>query len=337
MRNIPSLALAAVVVCCGTTMAHAQHSMRIGLVSVNDIQHDLANRYAEDLGKATNGAIKVEVFPAGQLGAIPRQVENVKLGVQAAFISPPGFFSGLNRGFEVPDAPGIYKNYWHAHNAFTDPEFRDKYLLLGEKGGVIGAMVYGYGTTSIASLKPIRTLDDLKGLKIRVLATKMESKLASVLGMTGVPMPYGEVLPALQQNTIDGCRSAIAVMTGSKFFTVTKPITLMDDGMIPSGIWVSKLWLQKLPKELQQQVFKTAQSLEGWVGHVAVEHAQRGEKTWKENGGEVLRLSAKDQAEVMRRLQPLGDEFLANDPATKDMYALLKKVLARVSDQPAKK
>lgn len=311
--------------------------MRIGLASVNDIQHDLAIKYAEDLAKATNGAIKVEIFPAGQLGAIPRQVENVKLGVQAAFISPPGFFSGLNRGFEVPDAPGIYKNYWHANNAFTDPEFRDKFLQLGDKGGVVGVMLYAYGSTSIASLKPIRTLDDMKGLKVRVLASKMESKLASVLGMTGVPMPYGEVLPALQQNTIDGCRTAIAVMTGSKFFTVTKPVTLMDDGMIPSGIWVSKIWLAKLPKNLQDAVAKTAHGLETWTGHTAVSHAERAEKTWKDNGGEVIRLSAKDQAEVTRRLAPLGDEFLANDPATKDMYALLLKVLARASTEPPKK
>ncbi len=335
MRIVGSLAFAAA--CFAITTAHAQHTMRVGLASVNDIQHDLAIKYAEDLAKATNGAIKVEIFPAGQLGAIPRQVENVKLGVQAAFISPPGFFSGLNRGFEAPDAPGIYKNYWHAHNAFIDPEFRDKFVQLGEKGGVVGVMLFSYGTTSIASLKPIRTLDDMKGLKVRVLATKMESKLASVLGMTGVPMPYGEVLPALQQNTIDGCRSAIAVMTGSKFFTVTKPITLIDDGMIPSGIWVSKIWLSKLPKNLQDAVYKTAHNLESWVGYTAVSHAERAEKTWKENGGEVIRLPAKDQAELMKRLAPLGEEFLAHDPATKDMYALLLKVLARSSSEPTKK
>jgi hypothetical protein len=57
---------------------------------------------------------------------------------------------------------------------------------------------------------------------------------------------------------------------------------------------------------------------------------------WTDNGGEVLRLPAKDQAEVMQRLLPLGDEFLASDPATKDMYATLKKVLARASTQAPK-
>jgi hypothetical protein len=61
----------------------------------------------------------------------------------------------------------------------------------------------------------------------------------------------------------------------------------------------------------------------------------RAEKLWTDNGAEVIRLSAADQAEVVRRLAPLGDEFLGTDPATKDIYALLKKVLARVSaDEP---
>ena len=134
--------ITAIGVSAGIATVQAQHAMRIGLASVNDVQHELANKFAEEINKRTQGQIKAEVFPAAQLGAIPRQVENVKLGAQAAFISPPGFFAGLNRAFEAPDAPGIYKSFWHSHNAFTDPEFRDHYLLLGDKGGVVGAMLY---------------------------------------------------------------------------------------------------------------------------------------------------------------------------------------------------
>lgn len=330
-----ALLTAAVALAAGSV--HAQTVLRIGYVTINDLQHEVGTRFAEEINKRTKGQVKAEVFPAAQLGSIPRQVENVKLGTQAAFISPPGFFAGLTRGFEAPDAPGLYKNFWHAHNAFIDPEFRAVFLNLAEKQGVVGAMLYNYGATSIASLKPIRSIDDMKGIKVRVLATKMESKLASVLGFTGVPMPYGEVLPALQQGTIDGCRSAIAVMTSSKFFTVTKPITVIEDGMIPSGIWMSTNVLRKLPKDVQDEIMKIGRELEPWVGHMATGYNERAEKTWKDNGGDVLRLPAKDQEEVMRRLRPLGDEFLANDPATKDVYALLKKVLARASDQPTPK
>ena len=76
--------------------------------------------------------------------------------------------------------------------------------------------------------------------------------------------------------------------------------------------------------------------IETWAAHTATGCNDRAEKLWKDNGGEVIRLPAKDQAEVMKRLAPLGNEFLASDPATKDMYAVLLKVLARASTQPPK-
>jgi TRAP-type C4-dicarboxylate transport system substrate-binding protein len=171
----------------------------------------------------------------------------------------------------------------------------------------------------------------MKGLKIRVLATKMESKVASVLGMTGVPMPFTEVLPAMQQRTIDGCRSAISVMAASKFYTANKYVTVVESGMIISVLWVSKAWLDKLPKPLQDEVMKTGRDLQTWAGHNAKGFIDRAEKLWKDNGGTVLRLSAADEAEVMHRVAPLGDEFLGTDPATKDMYELLKKSAAKAS------
>ena len=311
-------------------------TMRIGMVTINDAQHTFAKKYAEELEKRTKGQIKVEVYPAGQLGKIPTQIENLKLGVQAGFVSPTGFFSGINKNMEVLDAPGVYKSFWHAQNAVTDPSFEKKFLSLTDKAGIVGASLWVYGPTSLASIRPVKTIADMNGLKIRVLATKMESKLASVLGMTGVPMPYTEVLPALQQKTIDGCRSAISVMAASKFYTTTKYVTVIESGMIVSALWVSKAWLNKLPKNLQDEVVKTGHDLQTWAGHNAQGFINRAAKVWTDNGGTVLHLSAADQSEVMHRLAPLGDEFLGGEPATKDMYELLKKTLAKVSSEPPK-
>jgi C4-dicarboxylate-binding protein DctP len=334
MKTIIGILAGAAVAATLATPAAAQHTMRIGMVTINDAQHTFTQRYAEELMKRTNNAIKVEVFTAGQLGSIPRQIENLKIGAQAGFVSPGGFFSGVDRGFEVGDAPGIFKSFWHAQNAVTDPEFRDKYTMLGEKQGSIGVAIFNYGPTSIASHTPIRKLDDMKGLKVRVLATKMESKLAGVLGMTGVPMPYTEVLPALQQRALDGCRSSIAVMGASKFFTTTKYVTQEESGMIISGVWISKPWLSRLPKDLQDHVMQTGRDLETWGGQNAQTFDRNAVQLWKDNGAEVIKLSDADQAELNRRLAPLGDEFLGEDPATKDLYAVLKRVLARVPTTP---
>lgn len=314
--------------------ANAQFKMNMGMATINDPQHAVANQYKKMIEERSGGKIQAKVFPAGQLGKIPRQLENLKIGAQAAFLSPPGFLSGMNIAFQAPDAPGLYKNYWHAHNSFTTPKFRTPYLKLAEKHGIKGIAIYNYGPTSIASRKPIRTIKDLKGLKVRVLATKMESTLAGVLGMTGVPMPYLEVLPALQRRTIDACRSSIVVMGASKFFTTTKSITLIESGMIPSVIYISSRWMKKMPKNLQDLVIKTGRDVETWAGRYAANANKKAEALWKKNGAEVIRLSAADQATITKRLAPLGDEFLGGNPKTKKMYGILKGVLATASDQP---
>lgn len=313
--------------------ATAQKSMRIGMVTINDTQHALANKFKEEIEKRLKGAIKVSVFPAAQLGKIPRQIENLKLGVQQGFVSPPGFFAGINKNFQVPDAPGVFKNFWHAHNTLTHKDFRDKYLRLAEKAGVIGLTIANYGPTGIASIKPIRKLDDMKGLKIRVLATPMESKAASTMGMTGVPMPYSEVLPALQQGTIDGCLSNAVVMGASKFYTATKFITITETGIIPSVLWVSTRWLKTLPKAQQDEILKLGRELDSWTSVQAFENNKKIVKVWTDNGAEVIRLPATDQKTMMDKLAPLGDEFLGKDPVTKDMYALMKATAAKASDK----
>ena len=312
-------------------MAYAQHKMNVGMVTINDPQHAFAKHYAKLINKRSGGKINAKVFPAGQLGKIPRQLENLKIGAQAAFASPPGFLAGMNLAFQAPDAPGKYKNFWHAHNAFTTPKFRDKFLKLADKHGIIGVSIYNYGPSSIASRKPIRTLADLKGLKVRVLATKMESKLAKVLGMTGVPMPYLEVLPALQRKTIDACRSSIVVMGASKFYTTTKSITLIESGMIPSALFISKRWMKKLSSDLQKLVIKTGRDAEAFAGKYAYDANKKAEALWQKNGAEVIRLSSTDQATVIKRLAPLGDEFLGGNPKTQKMYNILQGVLKTAS------
>ena len=330
LRTLCCAALAVTV----SSPALAEYKMRLGMVTVNDILHDVAKKYKEELEARTDGEVVVEIFPAAQLGNIPVQIENIKIGAQAAFMSPSGFLAGLNRNFQVVDAPGIYNSSWHAQNALMDPEFHDKFVTLAEKQGIVGAMLYNYGPTSIAAVKTVNTLEDLKGLKIRTLATKMESDLASVLGMTGVPMSLPETLPAIQQGTIDGARTSIAVMTAGKYYATTKHIVEEESGMIIAGLWVSKAWLNRLPEELQKAVLETGRELEEEAMHISDRHNAEAAQVWKDNGAQVVRFSPEDHEELMKKLSPLGDKILGEDPETKDMYELLKSVLDRVSADP---
>lgn len=322
-------ALAAIAVTGVAGSAMAQVDMKIGFATINDPQHAIGTEIQKRFAANKSIGINVRVFPAAQIGSIPRMIEGLQFGTLEALITPPGFLVGINPNFQVPDAPGIYDDLMHAHRTLNDPEFLAKYSKLASARGINMASLYVYGPTSFASKKPIRTLADFKGKKIRVLATKMESALVGSFGAAGVPMPYSEVLPGLQRGTVDAVRSSIIVMGGSKFFTVTKSITVVESGMIPSTVLLSEAWLKKLSAEQRKFVETTIGGMSDWNTKTAADFGKRAEKLWQDNGAEVIRLSAADQKTFMDTVRPLGDKFLGVNPKTKDMYALLKAAAAR--------
>ena len=225
----------------GTATAQ-KFDMKIGFVTVNDSQHESAKIFKEKIKKRTNGGITVRIFPLAQLGTIPRQVEGIQLGTQEGMLSPPGFFVGLNPAFQAPDAPALFDSQWHQHKTLNHPTVRDKFLKLMEHAGVIGNYTWSAGATAVASRTPIKTLSDMNGLKIRVLATKMETAVLKTVGAAGIPMPYSEVLPALQRKVLDGVRSGIIVMGPSKFYTVAKHLYNEKSGYIPSALWMNRAY-----------------------------------------------------------------------------------------------
>ncbi len=304
-------------------------NMKIGMVTINDSNHFSAKWQKEYIEEKSGGRIKVGVFPAAQLGKIPRQIEAIQLGTQEQFNIPPGFFIGIDKRFMVTDAPGMFTDENHATRAINVPEFFDKFTRMGETKGFVVTSLWGCGGTSIATLKPFKTLDDLKGRKIRVLATPLEREVIASLGATGVPIPYSEVLPGLQRKTIDGVRSSIGVMHPSKFWTVAKNITLTGMAQITCGSFTSTAWLNKLPADLKKIVIDSAKLVTPKAGKWGHDLTRAAEKNWAgEKGAVVHRLSASDKAELIKRVTPIADRILGDDPKTKNIYALLKKVSA---------
>ena len=323
---------AAAVLAAGATvssgaLAQKTFTMKIGMPTINDSNHFSALWVKKEIEAKSKGRIQVKVFPAGQLGKIPRQIEGIQLGTQEAFNIPPGFFVGIERSFMVTDAPGIFDDISHAHRAVNHPPFREKFTKLGEKKGFVAGYLWACGNTSIATIEPFKRLDDLKGRKIRVLATPLERAFISKLGATGVPMPYTEVLPAMQQRVIDGVRSAIIVMHPSKFYTVAKHITLTGMAQITCGQFISNLWLRKLPSDLRDIVFEAGKGVTPHAGKWGVDLTKKAEENWARDAN-VYRLPKEDEDKLRRLAAPIADEILAGDPRTKDMYALLKEAVA---------
>jgi len=304
--------------------AAAQSEIKIGLLTINEPQHWMGERFIAEIEKRTNGRIKGKLFPAGQLGSIPRQIEGVQLGTQEGFITPPGFLQGVNEAFTVTDAPGMFDDLDHAFRAISDPSFRDRWHALGAHANVIGVSAYASAFNSIASREPFRKISDMAGKKIRVLASKTEIEMAKRLGFAGIPMSYNEVLPAIQQGTLDGALSAHTVMATSKFASVTKYVTYMAASFIPSVLYMHKTWLDKLPQADREVVLAVGRELERPMTNEAIKFAEEAWKIWRADGAEIIQLSAADRADMVKKLAPIGDEILGTNPKTKELYEILK-------------
>jgi C4-dicarboxylate-binding protein DctP len=177
----------------------------------------------------------------------------------------------------------------------------------------------------------LRTVADFKGMKFRVLATKIETGLMEKLGATGVPIPLEETLPALQNRLIDGIRSNIIVTAGLKYFSIAKFLTLVNDTQIATIGMISTAFLAKLPPDLKKAVIEVANEMSAVGYEKSVEFDARSAKIWRDNGAEVLEMVPAERAEFMRRGREVADAELKNnaDPKTRELYALLTQTAER--------
>ncbi len=320
-----SLVAVCAMACAAAAAASAKtYELKIGFVTINDSNHVSSKWLKEALEKRTDGRIKVSIFPAAQLGTIPRQLEGLQLGTQEMFYTPPGFFQGVNPAFAAPDAPGMFDSHWHQHLTMNHPNVFDKFSRLGEKAGFVATYMWAAGEAAIASREPIRSLEDLQGKKLRVLATKIEIELMKVFGAAGVPIPYSQVIPSIQRRVVDGARSAVIVMGPSKFFTVAKYLTRTKGGYIPVGAFTNVQFLNKLPADLRDAVWEESRNLSDKTAEVAIEITRHWEEQWTKEGGTVIDLSEADRREFFRRAKPLGDRYLATNPEIREMYEIIK-------------
>jgi TRAP-type transport system periplasmic protein len=243
----------------GTARAQDKtYTMKITLATINDQIHAFAKNFAAALEKDSGGQIKPEIYPASQLGAIPRQTEGVQFGAIQCQLVPPEFLVGIDERFEVMAAPGLVTSMAQGQKLAADPAVLKLMLSLGADKGLHGVGLFMVNPSAIASRTPIRHLADFKGKKIRIFASPFQSTSFDRLGATPVAMTLGDVLPALQQGAIDGAVASTAVFTAFHYQDAAKYATETGQPAIFAIIEISRKWYDTLPPDLQQVIDQTA-------------------------------------------------------------------------------
>ena len=317
-------ALVALICTFAAAPAAAQTVIKLGTATINDVQHEYLKRFAERMNKQLAGKVKVEVYPAEQLGNNARMLEGLALGTIEGVVGPPEFIVGVDPRFQIVGAPGLIKDIHHAVRLTQDAKFRESLFGFGEAKGIKGLGVVVYGANVWATRKPVRSFADFKGMKVRVLASQMHTVPLERIGVTGVPMAPSEAVQALSSGAIDGVRTGITIFTTFKYYDIVKDVTAVDgDGTILSMFYVGKKWFDGLPADVRKAVLDTSAKLEPEMNQWSVDEIGKAEAQWKQHAGQIHRITGPDQVEFQKRMRAAADEVADKNPRIKDAYQLM--------------
>jgi len=210
----------------------------------------------------TKGVVEVQIFPSAQLGSEQEATQMVKLGLLAANASATA--GGL--ATSVPEAelfnlPFIFRDLDHCYRVIDGPIGQDLARIIEKK---LNCVVLGFWFSGIRNVwnskRPVRTPDDLKGIKIRVIASPIVIETFNLLGAQATPMAFGELYSALQTKVVDGAETDDLDLLYEKFYEVTKYVSRTNHMYVVVGLIFSRKIFDKLPPDVQAVVVKAGRA-----------------------------------------------------------------------------
>jgi TRAP-type transport system periplasmic protein len=326
-------------VACGATIAAlmgfsapadaADFVMKVGTATINETQHQFIKFYKEEVEKASGGRIEVQIYPASQLGPIPREIEGVQLGNIQGYIGPVDFFVGVDPRFGVFSAPMLFRDDANAAATVRDPAVKKAMFDLAAAKRMVGIATLDLGASDYGAKRAIMRLADFSGKKLRINGTELERQKMAKLGATGIGMPLSEVMPGLDQGTIDGTISGLSVFVAFKMNDLLKVVTVTNDTFIISVAVLSKPWLDTLPPDLQKIAIDSGAAVQAKTQQWEVDFTKQLVDQWTGLGGTVHILPDDDQAQLKTLLTPVGDDATKDQPAVHDMLQMMRAAAAR--------
>jgi len=306
--------------------AQAQESQErlIRFGHLNNADHPVSfgvKRFAELLAKKSGGKIKVQEFPASQLGNEMQQQSALQGGVQQMSAPATTSLAGIVKEFGLLDFPFSVSTFAQADALLDGPLGQTLLAKLPEKGLVaLGYWDLGFRNVT-NSKRPITKAEDLDGLKIRVIPNPVFLETFKSFKANPVPMPFAELYGALEAKAVDGQENPFAVIQSNRFFEVQKFLSATNHVYAANIILVSKkFWDQLTPAE-QKWMRESADEARGYQRQVSRAAAQKSVGELQAKGMQFNELAPAEQARMRQIAKPVIERFSASyDPAAVKLY-----------------
>lgn len=289
-------------------------------LDTNHVVHKAIDHMAKELKDMSNGNIRLRIYPGGQMGG-PREtlelIQNGALDMTKASASEMEPFASY---YSVFSLPYLFNDMDHFKTVIYGPIGKDMMQGTADKG-FIGLAAYLAGTRSFYAKKPIRTPADMKGLKVRVVATPTTVKLIELLGGAPAPIPFGEVYTALQQGVIDAAENNEPSYVQTRHVEVAKYYSEDQHTAVPDFLIMSTLTWNKLSDEAKQMITQAAKDSEAYEAKLWNDQVKKSRQEALAAGAQFIQV---DKGPFREALAPLYDDF-RTDPAK-------SKWLSRIED-----
>lgn len=236
----------------------------------------------------SNGTLKVKIFPDAQLGSEREVLELLQIGSVAATKVSAATLSNFVPEYHILGIPYLFRDKQHQFDVLEGPVGKS-ILQKGSKFWLRGLCYYDAGSRSFyTSEKAIRTPEDLKGLKIRVMNNQMAINMVNSMGGSATPLAYGELYTAIQQGVVDGAENNPPSFVSSNHYEISKYYTIDQHSSVPDVLLIGTKYWESLSEE--EKV---------WVQEAADESSQAQKVFWNESVEESMATAKAAGVEVI--------------------------------------
>lgn len=294
----------------GTAQAEEKNvTLKIGFqANSSSNEYKAAELLAEKAKEYSNGTITVEIYPGGQLGDDRAMIDQVAAGALDMVFAETGRLGLWEPELEIFGYPFAFDDYDHMMRTLNDTEYgKSIYAKLEARGWKILADAYN-GTRQTTSNKKIETIDDMKGMKLRVPSADANLAFAQYSGAAATPMPFAEVYLALKTNAVDGQENPLSTIDAQKFYEVQPYCALTGHIINDNNYIISKIVYDKLSPAQQEAITKATVEAAEFHTQTFIEDEQALIEKFEQNG---VTITTPDKAAFREACAPMYDEYVA--------------------------
>ncbi len=326
---IASVALAA----AGVSMAQDK---TIKFATQNPKGHPIVlgmEKFKDIVESKSGGKIKVNLFPGGTLGSDQANVSAMQGGTLEMVSMNSGILASQVKEFAIFDFPFMFPNEAIA-DAVVDGPFGQKMHARLQDKGLVGLGYYELGFRQITNSKrPVNKVEDLEGLKLRVIPNPINVDWVRALGANPTPLPFPEVYSALEQKAIDGQENPLTVINANKFFEVQKHVVISNHQYNPQSVLVSKKFWDGLSADQKKIISDAVAASSKHQREQARGLVASALDNMKKNGMQVTQFSDAELGKLRDKLRPVTAKYgvTVGQDLVKELQGEIEKAASKKS------